>query len=285
MQSITEGIYYQNAYAGVTLGAIILPHGTLLIDSPLKSDDARSWKSIQLTQSRGMHRLLVNLDEHTDRTIGNRYMDLTIIAHRIVANVFENHSTVFKGQNLESGAEWEHYPEIIGSRWIQPNIIFNQQMQLHWGDLEIRLNHRPGPTSGSIWVEIPSEKITFIGDCVVNDQPPFLALANIPVWLEALNLLLSGEYDEYTLISGRSGPITLADARNQFELLKTLHTELEGLSRGKITSKEIENLIPNLLSMSSYDRILEGFYTQRLKHGLNQYIRNHYSSTGISEEA
>ena len=62
MQAITDGIYFQNAYAGVTIGAVITPSGTLLIDSPLLPEEARSWKSVLLTQSRGTHRLLVNLD-------------------------------------------------------------------------------------------------------------------------------------------------------------------------------------------------------------------------------
>ena len=57
MQAITDGIYYQNAYAGVTIGAVITSGGTLLIDSPLLPEQARSWKSVLLTQSRGTHRL------------------------------------------------------------------------------------------------------------------------------------------------------------------------------------------------------------------------------------
>ncbi len=284
MQAITEGIYYQDAYAGVILGAIILPHGTLLIDSPLKSDDARSWKSIQLTQSRGMHRLLVNLDEHTDRTIGNRFMDLTIIAHQKVAQIFSGRTTVFKGQAAECGAEWEKYPEIIGSRWTQPSITFNQHLNLHWSDLEIILDHRPGPTAGSIWVDIPAKKIAFIGDCVAKNQPPFLAFANIPVWQETLNILLSGKYDDYTLISGRSGIISLEDVRQQATFFSELFEKLEAESRAGSFDENIDPHISKLLAQFDYDPQLELFYTQRLKYGLNQYFQNHYSPTELSPE-
>ena len=64
MQAISDEIYYEDSIPGVTLGVIILPGGTLLIDSPLRAEDARSWKSTILTQGRGTHRLLVNMDEH-----------------------------------------------------------------------------------------------------------------------------------------------------------------------------------------------------------------------------
>ena len=80
MHQIADGIFYEDAYPGVTLGAIIMPRGTLMIDAPLRAEDARTWKSVLLTQSRGTHRLLIHLDSHTDRTIGARHMDCTVIA-------------------------------------------------------------------------------------------------------------------------------------------------------------------------------------------------------------
>ena len=92
MQAISDQIYFEDSIPGVTLGIIILPGGTLLIDTPLRAEDARSWKSTILTQSRGTHRLLVNMDDHFDRTIGNRFMGLTILAHKNYVSTYENRS-------------------------------------------------------------------------------------------------------------------------------------------------------------------------------------------------
>jgi hypothetical protein len=33
MQQIKQGIYYEDEYLGVTLGALVLPFGTILIDA------------------------------------------------------------------------------------------------------------------------------------------------------------------------------------------------------------------------------------------------------------
>ena len=284
MQAITDGIYYQNAYSGVTLGAVITPRGTLLIDSPLLPEEARSWKSVLLTQSRGTHRLLVNLDEHIDRSLGNRYLDFTILAHKTAAEILENRTMIFKGQSFESGSEWEKYPEIIGSRWTQPNITFENHLHLHWGKSEIHLNHRPGPTLGSIWVEIPSEKIVFIGDTVVENQPPFLANAEIPAWLESLSLLRSRAYGNYTIISGRSGPITIDAVRDQQALLKSILGRMDTLSKRESLPEETKKMVPVLLSKLEYPKKYESFYSQRLLHGLHQYYLKHYSPLELNQE-
>jgi glyoxylase-like metal-dependent hydrolase (beta-lactamase superfamily II) len=284
MQAISDGIYYQDAYAGVVIGAIITPQGTLLIDSPLLPEEARSWKSILLTQSRGTHRLLVNLDEHIDRSLGNRFLDFSVLTHQSVADALDDRSTVFKGINTETGSEWEKYPEIIGSRWIQPNITFDDHLYLHWGKSEIKLLHMPGPTRGSIWVEVPSEGIVFVGDAVIENQPPFLAKADIPAWLESLSLLRSRKYGDYIIVSGRSGPVTTEAVQEQQAFLKSLIGRMETLAKRESSPEDTKKMIPALLGKLKYPKKNERFYTQRLIYGLRHYYSNHYTPSELTPE-
>ena len=44
MQQIDRGIYFENSYPGVTVGAILLPMGTVMVDAPLRAEDARTWR-------------------------------------------------------------------------------------------------------------------------------------------------------------------------------------------------------------------------------------------------
>jgi glyoxylase-like metal-dependent hydrolase (beta-lactamase superfamily II) len=284
MQSITNGIYYENAFAGVTLGAIIQPSGTLVIDTPLRAEESRSWKSVLLTQSRGTHRLLVNLDEHPDRTIGNRSMDITILAHQNTAETFDLRGTVFKGGNYENGEEWEKHPETIGSRWTPPKITFSDKIQLHWGESSIVIEHHPGPSAGAIWVEVPSEEVVFVGDAVVEDQPPFLANADIPSWLETLNLLRARKYRDYTIISGRSGPIEVDAVRSQHTLLKYIHQRIEKLASRNAPIEEFEKMTSSILAKLNFPAIHNTFYTHRLQHGLRQYYTHHFRPTDLQFE-
>ena len=146
MQAVAEKIYYEASYAGATIGAIIYHNGTLLIDSPLRSEDAQNWKASILARSRGSHHMMIILDIHADRTLGSRAIEYPILAHKLTAEAFQERSNVFKGYSNESGAEWEHFPEVSGTRWEHPHITFTQHLTLHWGGPEIHLEHRPGPT-------------------------------------------------------------------------------------------------------------------------------------------
>ena len=173
MREILPGIFIETAYPGVTLGAIILPQGTIMIDAPMHAEDTRSWRTALINQGGSSNRVLVNLDAHADRTLGSRAMECTIIAHQKTAQVFRSRPSVFKGQNPESGAEWETYNDAVGMRWASPDITFNQRICLHWGPPDILLEHHPGPSSGAIWAVIPEGKVIFVGDTVLHNQPSF----------------------------------------------------------------------------------------------------------------
>ena len=161
MQLIERGIYYEDSFLGVTLGGLVFSHGTIIIDAPLRAEDARSWRSALLNQRGGSNRLLINLDANPDRTLGDRALECTIVAHTKTAQVFRNRPTIFKGQSVESGAAWEAYGDAIGMRWATPDITFTQRMSLHWGGPEVVLEHHPGPTPGATWVVIPEAKVVF----------------------------------------------------------------------------------------------------------------------------
>lgn len=281
MQEIIPGIYYENSYTGVTLGAIILPHGTILIDAPLRAEDARAWRATLSSLGSGTNRILVNLDAHPDRTLGARAVESTIIAHQKTAYVFRSRPSVFKGQNAESGAEWESYDDAVGTRWATPDITFNQRITLHWGPPDVILEHHPGHAQGAIWVIVPEAKVIFVGDAVLENQPPFLANADIPTWLESLDLLRT-TYRDYIIVSGRGETLTSQAVRVQYQLLNSIQKGLERLAKRNAPSEATENLISNLLAEMRFHPLLQEQYVQRLRYGLCQYYTRHYRPQEIA---
>jgi len=285
MQQIERGIFYEDTYLGVTLGGVVCSHGTVLIDAPLRAEDARAWRSSLLNQRGGANRILVNLDSHPDRTLGARALDCTIVAHAKTALVFRGRPTIFKGQTIESGGDWEVYEDAIGMRWAIPDIIFNQRMSLHWGGPEILLESHPGPTPGSIWVVIHQAKVAFVGDSVMIDQPPYLAQADLEGWIESLHLLQK-TYQGYTLISGRGGP---APAESVHKLQHVLKSALKGIDRlGKQNAPPdaTEELVPGLLAEYPAGRDLKEKYVQRLRYGLYHcYIYRFQPSSDLESSA
>ena len=282
MQQIERGIYYEDSYLGVTLGALVFSHGAILIDAPLRSEDARSWRSSLLNQRGGSSRLLVNLDAHPDRTLGSRAMDCTIVAHQKTAQVFRNRPTIFKGQTVESGSDWESYPDAIGMRWASPDITFTQRMSLHWGGPEVVLDHHPGPTPGSTWAVIPDERVIFVGDTVVLDQPPFLANADLTAWLESLDLLMTS-YRDYMIISGRGGPAVGGNVRSLHRFLKNVSKGIDRLAKRNAAPEATEDLIPSLIADQSYPADRQEKYRQRLRYGLFQYYARRFRPASALE--
>lgn len=282
MQQIDRGIFYEDGYLGVTLGGLVFLHGTIMIDAPLRPEDARAWRSALLNQRGGSNRVLVNLDAHPDRTLGARTMECTVIAHQRAAQVFRNRTTIFKGQNMLTGSAWENYNEAIGLRWAPPDITFNQKMSLYWGGPEVVLEYRPGPSAGSSWVILPTEKVIFVGDTVVINQPPFLANAELDEWTAVLDQLLR-DFSDYVIVSGRGGLVTKKDIQAQKQLIQKVQKGIEKLVKRNAGPEATESLVSTLLSEYSYDREWGEIFTQRLSYGLYQYYAHHYRPSSSLE--
>lgn len=278
MQQIRKGIFFEDSFLGVTLGGLAYLHGVIMVDAPLRAEDARAWRTFLLSQRGGNSRLLINMDAHPDRTLGARAMDCTIVAHQRAANLFRNRPSVFKGHSVESGAAWEDYGDAVGMRWGMPDITFSHSMTLNWGGPEAVIEHHPGPGQGAVWIVIPEEKVVFVGDAVTVNQPPFLAGADIVDWLETLDLLLD-KYGDYDIISGRGGLASSQAILYQQSLLKNVLRGLEKLAKRNTTPDATEEMLPGLLSGYQFPSELEHKYIQRLRYGLFHYYTRRYRPT------
>jgi glyoxylase-like metal-dependent hydrolase (beta-lactamase superfamily II) len=284
MQEITKDIHIEDQYSGVTLGVIVTPRGLIQIDAPPSPEDARSWRATLMNLGGGMERVLINLDAHPDRTLGARAMDCTVIAHEKTAYTFRNRPGTFKAQGEETGADWESIAGLGSVRWVPPEISFGNEMTLHWGDSPVILEHHPGPTSGSIWVNIPNEKIVFVGDTVLKNQPPFLAGSNLKSWLSSLNVLLEAPYKGYTIISSRGGVVTTSAIKNQYDFLKHVSDKLDRMTTKKPNPATTEKLVTSLLTWFKAPAARQKQYGQRLRYGLLHYnSRQHHAVSHAHE--
>lgn len=278
MKEIAKRIYLEDAYPGVTLGAIVLPRGSILIDAPPRPDDGRSWQASLRGLGSGTDRLLVNLDSHPDRTLGSRIMDSPVFAQDETVEIFSQRAAIFKAQNQESGAEWETCTGLTGIRWLQPQLMFSQNANITWGAFPIILEHHPGPEPGATWVVLPKQKIVFVGDAVLNKQVPFFADANLEAWGETLELLLSEEYADYTIISSRGGAVSIEAIRNLRKLLKDLHKRLSRMAKRKSSPDATDKIANQFLDKFDFFSKNRAQYAQRLSYGLyHYYARNYYA--------
>jgi len=284
MQEVIKNIHIDDQFPGVTLGVIVTPRGLIQIDAPPSSEDARSWRASLMSLGGGIDRVLVNMDAHPDRTLGARAMDCTVVAHEKTANIFRTRPSTFKAQGEETGADWESIPGLGSVRWALPEISFSDQMSLHWGNSPVLLEHHPGPSHGSIWVHLPEEKILFVGDTVLKNQPPFLAGSSLKAWLESLNELLDSTYKGYTFISSRGGVVTTSVIKNQYDFLKHVSDKLNKITTKKPNPATVEKLVTSLLTWFKAPAARQKQFAQRLRYGLFHYNARQYHTTNNSSE-
>lgn len=275
MKKIVSNVFYEDSYPGVVLGVVTCPKGILMIDVPLLPDDILKWKDSLAKLKAGRELMLINLDSHTDRTLGAKAVGGTLVTHTHGLEVFDNRPAVFKVQPKDSGSEWESYNGLSGIRWKCPEIAFSDRMVLNWG-IDVIIEHHPGPDPGASWVVIPKLKVVFVGDTVISKQPPFLGNAEIAPWVESLDLLLSEEYDGYKIISGRSGKVNEKDIKNLKKLLGDLKKRLDKLGKRKAPAQDTEKFVEKLVGASGSPARQKKTHTQRAKYGLFHYYTNNY---------
>jgi glyoxylase-like metal-dependent hydrolase (beta-lactamase superfamily II) len=205
MRTVASGVYLNSKFPGVSVGAVASRGRLLLIDAPIRIEDAREWIS-QLGE-KGKPRSMALLDHHPDRVLGARGLDLPILAHdetRLVMNAWPD---TFKGGSRPIGAEADRLKRISGVSKAVPDLTFSSEMSLHLEGREIFLLHRPGPTKGAIWVVVPDARVVFIGDAVWLDEPAYLGDADLAAWQTTLQQAARGPYKAFTLVSSRDGVI------------------------------------------------------------------------------
>jgi cyclase len=279
MEAIAKNVYIEDKYLGVTLGVISQPRGLVQIDAPPSPEDSRSWRASLMGMGIGPERVLINLDSHPDRTLGARAMDCTVIAHENTAVAFRNRPNTFKAQGDETGSNWEAIPGLGSVRWAPPEISFVDKMSLHWSDMPILLESHPGPTRGSIWVILPVEKIVFVGDAVLKGQPPFIAHADLPAWIESLKILQGPDYKGFIVVSGRGGVVTSQVVKNQADMLKRMLDRMEKLGKKRATLTATDKLADQILKEFKAPVARQKQYSHRLRYGLHYYFIHHYHAT------
>ena len=281
MQEIKPGIYYEDSYPGPTIGAAILPRGIIFIDAPLRPEDGHRWKSNLINRSQGtIHKILVCLDDHPDRTIGANSLECPILTHKETAENLQAQSAMFRGQIVDSRSVWEKYPETSGMQWVIPDITFSERLKFHWADDEVIVEHHPGSRAGSSWVIIPSEKVVFIGDAVVDKGPPFLGHAHIPTWIDTLDVLMRARFRDYKIISGRGGPIKVDTIKDLKKSLRKIHRRLEKFAGRKAPIEDVSDFATKFLDDFKFLKRDREFFLQRLQQGLSEYyIRNYFPNT------
>lgn len=245
MRTLAPGVYLESRYPAIHLGAIASESEILLVDSPLRTEDARDWMGA--LSGHGQPRYLALLDYHPDRSLGGRNLDLPILAHDLTREVMTSWPDAFKGGTRPIGAESDRLKRITGVGKAVPEVTFADSAMVHVGKRQAELIHRPGPLPGSIWVAVPQAKIVFVGDLVTVSEPPFFGECVIDSWIASLAELSGRRWKDYTVVSSREGVVGREPLRAMTRLLQKVEARLERVGGRSVAAQACQALAVQLL--------------------------------------
>ncbi len=275
MRRLATKIFIEHAYDGLYIGGVAGEKSVLLIDSPLRTEDARDWLNL-ISAEYGEPRYMVLLDQHPDRVLGARGLEIHRVAHEKTRQVMSGWPDSFKGGANPIGSEADRIKRITGVTRAVPEISFADEMMIYLGDRRVILRHQPGPTAGAAWVVLPEDKTLFIGDAVTVAEPPYLGEAEIEDWLALLDELRSPQHESYRLISSRDGLVDREAVNKMARFLRKIPFRIERME---------SRVDPLAAATTIAEELLEDFNIQpsrrpmarlRLEAGLQRLFRRKY---------
>lgn len=275
MDQISEHVFIENEFPGVVLGALNLPHGLVMVDAPLQSSDISAWRGRLANLGGGVDKLLVLLDTHLDRSYGAHAMGANILSHANAAEAVQMRAGAMHHQDNKTGAAWEVHNIFIEPHTLTPDFTYSEKISIYWNNDPLLVIHHPGSHIAGSWLLYEPDKIVFVGDSVVSNQPPFLAWSDLEVWLDDLYLLQSNDFADYLIISGRNGIVGQEDVNRMIDFILAVRNEIQSLHYQKKQDEAFESAIDRLLNQFGYDPIFKEHHRQRLQWGLSQYLLRH----------
>lgn len=278
MKEIANNIFIEDSYAGVVLCVLKLSHGLLMVDAPFKADDQLSWRQKLAYLGRGVGQLMVMLDTNMDRLLGMHLSEFPVLAHDNSLEIIQNLPSTMRIPEIQARSDSEAHDQSQGVRWRLPEITFSKQVSIHWDDQPILITHQPGCHRAGSWLHYEAEKVVLIGDSVVINQPPFLELCNLDLWMDELKWLSSEQFKGFTIVSGRNGEIQQESVITMYEFLSEVKTGLEDLHGMDASDGDLEPFVNSLLNKLSFKTEMTEQYNCRLVWGLRHLLKQYQTS-------
>jgi cyclase len=190
MKHIRGTVFAELISPGCNVGIIATRKGTLIADTPLVSRQARAINDDLVSAGHMAVRFVSITHHHSDHVLGTTLFgeDALIIGNRAT---YENMGK-YDPAAVEAWINtwiWENpddVREILAARVSPPEMVFDQELTLYLGGIEIWFFPLPGHLAESTGVFVPEAGILITGDALFNEHHPYMGQGNVQVWLESL---------------------------------------------------------------------------------------------------
>jgi glyoxylase-like metal-dependent hydrolase (beta-lactamase superfamily II) len=186
----------------VNAGFITGDETTLVVDTGANAAAAASiygYASI----ARPSNRLVVlDTERHFDHIGGNAYFrerGIDVYGHAGIQRTedeFRAEISEFNAEISNPARRLRHESEIFfhETRLANPNCAITGDARMNLGSCEVEILLTPGHTPSNISVYVPSDRVLFTGDCLVNGYLPNLdagSVADWRIWLKSLDRVIA----------------------------------------------------------------------------------------------
>lgn len=271
MHKLAGNVYVENSFSGVTVGAIVTKDGIVVVDTPTRPSDARTWREKLTTLSPKPILFVINTDQHRDRVLGNQWFDAPIIAHDWVGERMRLYPELVKSAGFDIAADYELMRELAGVRVTPPQITFSDELTLLKGEREILVQHKSAQSRGAAWVLVPDAGIVFTGDSVVLDTHPRISDADLDSWMECLDELHKAKYPAKTIVPGRGKPTDKAGVKFTLDYLKAARKKLDALTKAGHSRSEASTVAAELIKQFPVPDAQRDVLARRLRSDIERW--------------
>mgnify|MGYP000885556535 FL=1 len=183
----------------------------IVVDTQASEEGGR----LVLNQVEGQLLFVFNTHEHHDHIGGNPLFDC-----RIISSTAAQEAMV--ADNVSAGL---------------PNCHFDEQLHMHTGGEEIRLQHFGGHCPGASVMYLPQRRLLLTGNMIFNGRAPWMGQADFPTWIAALAELST--WDVETVVPGH-GPVGGKELlREQQTMLQNFVADVQGWQHAAKTEAEM----------------------------------------------
>ncbi len=208
----------------VNSGFVTGKKSTLIVDSSASLLSAQTVWGYALAVRPQNTLIVVNTEQHFDHTGGNSFFrekGIDIYGHFKINRQERDLLTTIDDYNQtipDSIRKERHEGEILfqGTQFANPNQLIFGDMELDLGEISAQILLTPGHTPTNISVYIPSDRVLFCGDCLVNGYFPNLtegACGDWQQWKNSLERIL--HLNPEIIIPGHGAVISQNDIEKQ----------------------------------------------------------------------
>lgn len=156
-------VFTSDLYAQVTAGAVVSPHGTVLIDTMPFPSETKQIKHFLEHRLGTTVKYLILTHYHADHTYGTSFFpQAQIIAHQLCYDLLDSKGRKSLALTQAESAEFRSVELKL------PNILFNQgHLNLHLGNKTLILTHAPGHSPDCVTVLLREDRVLFASDAVL----------------------------------------------------------------------------------------------------------------------